>query len=512
MRHAADEPLRAPAVVAGGSGKSADRGCRGRPFMHWGRQGFRFIRRHPGASAGVLLGIYVATKLVREPGARALLRLLGINAVGSLHSLWTLLHVDTQGTVESVGLTAGKLLIATLPLLVLARRWHGWERLLVFFWLPILYPFWLLAGASHAILLAGLSALTLWLVRFRWLRWTAILPLVALGAPVRIHQFDSAWSRAALVQRCDSNSGRRPINLRPEQICPGYAGVSPLRPDEVLLAGSVPETSDPGAPMLGGSWWLRRSAGGWEFDGPSKVNFSFWPGCAVGDELWLARPNVMMSVRRDPATGVESVRKFPVPGTHMDLGEVVCLPDENLVFITEALTGSGIWQVTPRTGEVRRLAQEVGGLGAQGRRGPDGRLIFANGTDLVIYSHEREEVIERTVASVQMFGGLDVCALNAEAGVADILGRLRFFRPDTAGHYRFVGGVSLRAPRELAYSPDCQYVAVTSFDDESVYLIDRSALRKIATYRVGPALRGVTFLGPREFAVADACTMTYFNF
>jgi hypothetical protein len=35
----------------------------------------------------------------------------------------------------------------------------------------------------------------------------------------------------------------------------------------------------------------------------------------------------------------------------------------------------------------------------------------------------------------------------------------------------------------VTYSPDCKYVAVTSIDDESVYLIDRALRRATATYR-----------------------------
>jgi hypothetical protein len=34
----------------------------------------------------------------------------------------------------------------------------------------------------------------------------------------------------------------------------------------------------------------------------------------------------------------------------------------------------------------------------------------------------------------------------------------------------------------------------------------------VHTWRVGPALRMLRFLGPRELAVADACTMTSLRF
>ncbi|MGH9420572.1 MAG: hypothetical protein ACRD3J_11395, partial [Thermoanaerobaculia bacterium] len=230
------------------------------------------------------------------------------------------------------------------------------------------------------------------------------------------------------------------------------------------------------------------------------------------DELWLSKAKIMVSVRRDPQTGQESVREFNIPSNAIDFGEVVCLPEDGRVLVGEALNTSGIWEVNAQTGRMRRFAREVGGLGALARRGKPGQLIAVNGTDLVVYSLEKEKVIERTPGALQMFGGLDVCPLDWQAAVPDLSGRLRFFAPDEDGHYRFDWGIPLSAPRLVKYSPDCKYVVATSLDDESVWLIDRDARRIVATYRAGPALRGTTFLGPREFAIADACTMSDFVF
>jgi hypothetical protein len=360
-----------------------------------------------------------------------------------------------------------------------------------------------LLGASSPLLLAGVSGLALWLIRFRWLRWTALLPVVVLCAAVPIHSFAVVWDHEALIQRCERNDGRRPINLRPEQITPHYRGVTPLRPDEVLLPASGGR----------GSWWLRRNGSNWQFDALSKVDGSFWPGCVVGDEIWVNRsPNIALAAGRDPHTGIESLRIVELPKHVMDFGEVVCLPDEGLVLLTEALSGSSIWEVVAKTGAVRRLAHEVGGLGVLAQPGPRGLLIAANGSDLVTYSLEQEKVIEQTPAGVQLFNGLDRCPLDGEVALADVLGRIRFFKPDAEGHYHFAGGTSVRAPRSVVYSPDCQHVVVTSWDDETVWRIDRGTEEVVATYRVGPALRGVTFLGPREFAIADACTMTSIAF
>jgi hypothetical protein len=484
-----------------------DRGSGGAPRLDEVKPILRFLRRHPILCAEAVLFVnFVFWPLLTDAAAQATLTRLAINAFESLHSLWVLLQVDTAGTLETVGPTAAKLLIATIPALALARRWRGWERLRLL-WLPFAYVLWPLVAASSATLLIGLSLLTLWLVRFRWLQWTVLLPFVAICAPVPSHQFAFVWSRDALIERCAGNSGRRPINLRPQQITPGYMGVTQLRPDEVLLPGPFPPPG-PDGETLGGSWWLRRAGSDWKIESPSKVNYTFWSGCLIGDEMWLNRPNFVMGVRRDAATGEETVRKIEIPVLATDVGEIVCLPDADQVLSTEALNGSGIWQVATKTDAVRRLAHDVGGLGAIARRGPRGQLIVANGTDLMVYSLEREQVVDTTPGGVQMFGGLAVCPLNWEAAAVDVAGRLRFFKPDAQGHYRFDSGISLRAPRAVAYSPDCQHVAVTSWDDETVWLVERDPLRTLATYRVGPALRGITFLGRRELAIVDACTMS----
>jgi hypothetical protein len=437
--------------------------------------------------------------------------LVVVNLVSSMRSMFVLVRLDTYGTLESLALTGTKFLIAVLPMIVLARRWRGWQRL-HFAWLPLLYLLWPLVGTPAVPLLVGVSALSLWLIRFRGLRWTAILPLALICGSVPIHQFGAVWNHAALVERCARNDGRRPINLQPEQVAPRYKGASQLRPDEVLLPGSF-DTPEPGGPAIGGSWWLRRTGNGWKIESPSKMIGTFWPGCVVDGELWLNRaPGVVFGVRRDALTGVESVRKITLPTEVMDVAEVACLPAEGIVLVTEALSGSGIWEIVTKTGSVRRLANEVGGIGTMVKPWRPGKIVAANGTDLLVYSLEREEVIDRTSAAVQMFGGVDVCPFDDEVAVCDVTGRCRFFKPDDQDHLRFEWGISVSSPRSLVYSPDCGHVVIASWDDESVWLVDRAARRVAATYRVGPALRGITFLGPREFAVADACTMTHVVF
>jgi hypothetical protein len=280
---------------------------------------------------------FLVLAVFEPPNLRALLGLLALNAIESARAIWTLLLVDGRGTAESLGLTAGKFLIGILPLAVLAWRWSGWERLRVLFWLPILaVVFWPLAGGANVTLLTGLSFLAWWSSRFRRLRWMVILPLAVLGSPVANHMAGTlVWSGAPLFHRCQANAGRRPINLQPEHVSPGYMSVSQVGPDEVLLVGQLPDQGHlpffgaaPHGPLTGGSWWLRRVGSDWKIDGRSKITSMAWKGCRIGDELWLFVPRTgsMVAVRRDPHTGVESLREIRVPSTALDFSEVVCLP------------------------------------------------------------------------------------------------------------------------------------------------------------------------------------------
>jgi hypothetical protein len=45
-----------------------------------------------------------------------------------------------------------------------------------------------------------------------------------------------------------------------------------------------------------------------------------------------------------------------------------------------------------------------------------------------------------------------------------------------------------------------------------VWVIDRGTRRVVKTFELGPAIRGAAFIGPRELAVADACTVSVLRF
>jgi hypothetical protein len=115
-------------------------------------------------------------------------------------------------------------------------------------------------------------------------------------------------------------------------------------------------------------------------------------------------------------------------------------------------------------------------------------------------------VTERSAAALGA-GGLDVCQVDGAALVADYAGRLRLFKIGPTGKYELEQGVSLSSPRRVAFSPDCAWIAVTSGDDETAYVLRRGDLSVWRTFRLGPGLRDVVYTGPREVAIVDACSV-----
>jgi DNA-binding beta-propeller fold protein YncE len=128
----------------------------------------------------------------------------------------------------------------------------------------------------------------------------------------------------------------------------------------------------------------------------------------------------------------------------------------------------------------------------------------------MVFDPAEDRVIEHVPAR---FGGhgFALCPSSGAAAVADLFGRLRVFELDAAGHYQFAWGVSLFAPRRVAYSRDCTRIAVTSADDHRVFIIDATTHRVVDVLKLGPALREVASTGPREFSMSDVCSMTTYR-
>lgn len=443
--------------------------------------------------------------------------------LGAVSSFLSLLRVDGAATSWLLALAVGRIGLAILPSVVLVRSVPRHRRIWLIPMLGLLavlvLPFSLTACATadRWILLAFLSVAASLLVRFRLLRWAVVLPYAVLLEVVPSHGLlsfadvgtrDPAY-RAQLLTECTRNDGVRPPNLTADRLQP-YHGINLIGDDLLFLAGEGPNDGAMRGNSGGrrvGSWWLRRTDGGFEFEMPSDATGNLWSGCMIDGTLWMTRAGRVVGVKRLPEgtpPDHEEVRTLDVPSSDIDLLEAACDPAGNRVFVTEFFNG-GLWEVPLDGGKPRR--HEIGGVLLIPEWRSDGKLVLVNSSSLMVYDPDAGRIIERVGARLGGHG-FALCQATGAAAVADLSGRLRVFEIDGSGHYRFAWGVSVFAPRRVAYSSDCSHIAVTSADDHRVFIIDATTHRVVDAFREGPALREVASTGPREFSVSDVCSLT----
>ncbi len=478
----------------------------------------RAIRSNPFVSLQLAALLLVAVQLVLGGGWRIIVQwaLFALHALEFPAKMW---GVDGPATLRLSLSYLGKLLLALAPAAMLIRCAPKWRIA------ACAFAALTLAGSvsfvracpslGYWFALALLSALGVVLVRYRLGRWTVGLPMIVLLA-VPASQHGSAWGTGEdLAARCAANDGQRPTNLQASQLVSRYYGVHVFPPDWILLTG---ETAEDGRfmniPHGGqGSWWLRKGPDGQlVFVGPSRANGNLWRGCLLGGDMWFVRVGHLMQVRPPGADGRESVRSFPFDMVGFDAPGTACDERTGSVYASDLLDGR-LFEMSPRTGgQPQRRPDAVsvrGGLLSMRQR--DGRLVMLDFQDLVVYALDESRVVRTTPAAIAS-SSLTLCQSDGAVAVPDLAGRLRVFRMDADGGYTFDWGVSLFAPRTAAFSPDCAFIGVTSGDDRHVWIIERASRRIIETFAVGPTIRGVAFIGPRELAVADACTVTVLRF
>jgi len=380
--------------------------------------------------------------------------------------------------------------------------------------------------------MAILAVAAAWLTKYRWMHWTVLLPLLVMYTDIfALHVVPNSHGTRhilasygpfprftrSLAARCRQNDGQRPLNLRDDQLGPYYVSSTLLRSDALLLVnmGTDLPVEAAQAPPNFSSWWLRRKGEGWIFDFPSAVTGYMQNGCVMNDAIWLNedRGGFLVGVSRDSTLSRESTHFIPldlVGCNNMFLP--VCRPERRSVIVAEGLSGNRIWEVSLDTGTIRQMGYEPGALLWAARGGSGDDLTINDSSDLLVYSLREERVLQRIAAGAFMVNRHEVCPLDGEVATADMVGRMRLFKRGADGRYSFDWGISLPSPRSVAFSPDCRFLGVTSTDDTTVSLVDREQRKVVATYHAGPALREITFLGPREFAVTDACTVTTFRF
>ena len=436
-----------------------------------------------------------------------------------------LARVDPAGILPTAGLAIARLALASIPsmLLIYASPFH--RRL----WLvPVVGVLIIMtsivslascASLDRWLLLTVIVGLSATLIRFPFLRWTFFLPYIVLAEVVFSHGTlsfaqvgtDEPAYRDELLEECARREGTRPANLRPDLLMP-YHGITVWNDEFTLLTGEGPYDGgmrDHTGGRPAGSWWLRRTEGAYRFEIPSGATGNLWHGCMLDHTIWMARANFLVGATLLSTASVpdEQVFRVRVPAGDMDFGEVACSPEANRLYVGEATQG-GLWEIASDGTDARR--HPIGGIIILPKRRFDGKIVMTNTARLVVFDPAESRVVESIPAGF-FLSGLDVCERDGSVVVADIAGRIRIFQLDHAGRYELGWGLSLFAPRRVAFAPDCSHIAVTSADDHRVYLVDGSARRVSKTFSAGPALREVVATGPREFSVTDVCSITSYK-
>ena len=429
------------------------------------------------------------------------------SAIGAAGSFVALVSVDTWGTLANGLALAARVALLVAPAVPFARRvprrrlaWLlPWSLVLV-----VLLPVSMFAASTLAgwITLCVVSVVSTWAVRFAPLRWLVAAPLIALVAspPVLHHHPDVS---NALVPadgrdaRCAEADGRA---LTPPAVGSShysYYAVTRVTKDLFLLTGEGNESS----------WWLTRSVDGALHLGPrSEASGNLWKGCALANGVWFTKVDSFIRVTPPGPNGEppESVTVLettgPTAGRDFDFVGVGCDPERGRAWFGE-VSQQGVWEVQGDSAPVRF---EVGGYILLPALLPDGRLVVGSTSHFRLVDADGRGVVS-SVPSALASNGLDVCAGDGSIAVSDLAGRVRVFRPDAEGSYRFEWGRNLTAPRRVAFSPDCEQLAVTSGDDHTVWVLDTASHEVRCTYHVGPALRDVTYLDERSFVVTDVC-------
>jgi hypothetical protein len=480
--------------------------------------------RPAGAAAALAVALQVALvivllALVTLGGQLWILRQWALFAVAALRFPASMWQADGGATLLASLSYFGKLALALAPAAMLVQCAPRWGIL------AVLYAGGVLAAsvsfvracpsAGHWVALCLLSASGVVLVRRRFQRWAVALPMIVLLAMPAIRH-GSAWQKGErLAARCAANDGERATNLKPDQLVPRYYGVHFFPPDWILLTGETPEDGRfMNLPHDGrGSWWLRREADGrLSFAAASKATGNIWTSCRLGDDGWFIRAGRFMHVRPPGADGQETVRTIAAPIGGFDAPDTACDERSGNVYASDLHDGRLVELRTRSEEAPRRRADSVsvrGGL--MSMRESDGRLIMLDFQNLVVYAPDEARVLHATPAAVAS-SALTLCAADGAVAVPDLAGRLRVFRMKADGGYEFDWGIALFAPRFAEFSPDCAFLGVTSADDRHVWIVERATRRIVDTFELGPAIRGAAFIGPRELAVADACTLSVLRF
>ena len=436
------------------------------------------------------VALFALLWLLTNPGLRALVW-VGLRAMAGGARSGVVLSVRDPGTLGPALIALVKITLLLAPAIRMLAR-SPRSRLV---WIPF-------GGAAFVVVLGnavpGVTGVWMWIVfvaaaAFAWFAVARVaiaflLPWLVALEPLLGHSplAESFWPPRRLSDRCAQNDGRRPLDFKPELAITRYFGVTPMSDKLALLTGERR------------SFWVHRAADGTRLGEPLRLTGNFWQGCVRDGQAWVtARGRIC---RAAPAGDFEC---FSVPGppeVELDYVDVVCSGDS--LYVSQLLRG-GVVEFDPRT-RTSRWHPVVPGLNLQLVARSDGNLVAITTSRLIVFDPRRDRVLSEQAAGIVAMG-IDLCAKDDAVAIADFSGRVRVF--DRSGDdYRFRAGVSLPAPRRIAFSPSCSHLVVTSGDDRHAYLLRRDDLAIVRRYTLGPGLRDVVFLDESTIAAADACT------
>lgn len=377
-------------------------------------------------------------------------------------------------------------------------------------WIPLVLVVWLgVLGTSVAAfssvlmwaLLCIASAAAWFLVARPWFALAAFLPWIFALEPMLGHSplGDSVWTKARLAERCRENDGMRPVDLSPDFMVARYFGVTPFDKASMLVTGERR------------SFWAHYDANNKLFLGsPLTVRGNMWQGCVRDGSAWLTRRDFLCEVptpREGQGPGKETCYEVRGPaelGPELDYVDVVCPSYRPTVYVSQLVRG-GYLEFDSKTGGTT-FHSILPGMNLQLVERPDGMLAGITTSRLFLFDPKTDRVVEEHPAGAVAMG-IDVCRSDNALVVTDFVGRVRIYEWGSDGHYHFVRGAFYPAPRRAAFSPDCSSIAITSGNDRNAFLLRRSDLGLLRSYRLGPGLRDIVFLDAERAAVVDACTV-----
>lgn len=462
------------------------------------------VRAHPRESLEVALALALAMLPLASEGPRSILAAV-VEAAGlaALAVLRFMLSDPAEILPSALASLAIPLLLfvpvgrAVLHVPAHRRVWLAPYLLFVTLLLPMTFaalstPAWWLATTLAA--LVGFVA-----ARHRGWRVLALLPTLLIMRPLLGHSplGDRWWTPARLADRCEANAGERAAGVDPQRFATRHYAVTPVRDDLALFTS---ERS---------SAWLHLDAHGHARLGESIPLFgNIWQGCLDAGTIWLTKRGLVMRIAIPDELAQTQVETFEIPDPpemprELDFADAVCGLGEDRVLVTEVVQG-GIRDIDVASGE--QLRTQLGGLNIQALRRPDDLVVGIDTARLFVFDPDARALVWRESAGICVMG-LDLCADDGRVALTDMAGRVRIYAPRGEGYER-VASLALRAPRRIAFSPDCTRLAVSSADDATVYLLASDPLELLAEHEVGPGLRDLAFVDARTVALADACMVT----